>query len=253
MKKQQQVKGQSIAAVMQDRTAQATIEVRALLWKDAPADDIATAALTGAVQPADVDKIQLEVEAAKGELEALQVFDIPALNASVKKNKTALEKVNAEYERIEISQDEIARAYDQSVEDLRLAKSAFTNAANSVTAGRLPADRVPKAVSDLAAIEKLDTERRTLDSNCKKLSIEMAHLDSKILFATAQAERVDQFSKEEMVNTPGGLVKKTEYFKSQLKTLKGQMSEAVKYIDAAKLQMQELETKAENLRKAAIL
>jgi len=145
---------------MAARQTEAETKIKALLWADGDADEVAAVALAGGLPPERVDMMAVEIGAAKTKLKAATEANdrLPELTKELK-TATATAATAATALKTADEADDLARvALGDAEEALRMANVARDAGARLLSAGIVPDGSAPAFLSEIVAGWKTQEE-----------------------------------------------------------------------------------------------
>jgi hypothetical protein len=138
-------KTKTIGERMAARQAEAEQKARALLWSDADPDEVAAVALAGGLTPEKVDKLAVEIGAAKEKLQAAIAADksMPKLTEAMQTATEQARKAAAKLEAAQAADDAAREAKVAAEEGLRVAGVARDAGARLLGDGIIPPEVAP--------------------------------------------------------------------------------------------------------------
>ncbi len=221
-----------ISERMAARQGEARAKIRAMLWGDNPdADKVAIAALTGAIDPAEVDTMAAEIEAAQAELQAAVEAEkaLPALREKLATAKTEAAKADAALKAADAADDAARAALGEAEESLATATQARNAAAQMLRSGTLPPERAPAFVRDLVKREDAAQEsaaREARITTLKRSTIPWIKNRIEGLETEIAAMKEESRPREDIIRN-GQIVDYHAALKARLESEKTKMNEAI--------------------------
>ncbi|MFA7174749.1 MAG: hypothetical protein WC340_15330, partial [Kiritimatiellia bacterium] len=205
----------TIAEIMKAKHDDAIKSVTDLLWADADGNKVAAVAISGGLTVEKVQELECYVANARAELAKLEAFDVAKLKSNAAAAKAALEKIRAEFDKVNAQRSEAGRVSDAAAKQLYDAQFAYTEVANQVECGELPADRAPGTVNQVLARRKSGEEIHAMEQRLKDL-IRLKQDNQDIV--NHYTKQVDQAGsrRNNVVSTPGGFVSENDMMKQKL-------------------------------------
>ena len=163
------MKNQTIAQKMQEAKTQAKDRINSLLWDNEDPDKIAAAAISGGLQPEEVDTIETKVSNAKAELKKLEACDVENIAKSTAKLKAAYDAAETTVSKAEEIREAAAGEYDLANGKLVEVQRIFIEAAHEVEAGKIPIEKAPHKVVAIIDYRKVSSRVTFLLSEHSKL------------------------------------------------------------------------------------
>jgi chromosome segregation ATPase len=218
----------SIGDRMAARKSEAQAKIGSMLWAEEPdLDAIAATALAGGVEPAAVDKMHTDAEAAKRTLAAAVEADgkTAGLEKRLSAARAKTAQATAAYESAQAALRDAEQEQSGIEADLHVTRESVATAARSMQAGTIPTDHAPAFLAELVAQWKADEARQRRVSRIATLQAQIRWLEGRVegLQSELKSERADDPGRENKVASAGTLIPLQDAIAARLKTEREQL------------------------------